>query len=84
MQETVCVLTKPHLAAAPREVFCRALFVMSLSNRAVAIAGIVPDRNDQSLDNAIIEPEDHVGQTAGEVRCRNRLDGLLSYCHRAA
>jgi hypothetical protein len=42
------------------------------------------ERNHQGLDNTLIEPEGHVGQTAGEVQCRDRLDGLLRYYHRAA
>ena len=37
------------------------------------------ERNHQGLGNSLIEPKDHVGQTAGEVKCRNRLGCLLSY-----
>jgi len=42
------------------------------------------ERNHQGLDNTLIEPEDHVGQAAGGVQCRDRLGGLLQYYHRAA
>jgi len=42
------------------------------------------ERNHQGLDNALIEPDGYVGQTAGEVQCRDRLGGLLRYYHRAA
>ena len=42
------------------------------------------ERNHQGLDNVIIEPEAHIGETDGEVQCRDRLGGLLRYYHRAA
>ncbi len=42
------------------------------------------ERNHQGLDNTLIEPEDHVDQTDGQVQCRNRLGGMLRYYHRAA
>ena len=42
------------------------------------------ERNHQGLDNVIIEPDAHVGRSDGEIQCRHRLGGLLSYYHRAA
>ena len=42
------------------------------------------ERNHQSLDNKIIEPDDGVGQTTGEINCRERLGGILRYYHRTA
>ena len=42
------------------------------------------ERNHQSLDNKIIEPDDGVGQTTGEIICRERLGGMLRYYHRTA
>jgi putative transposase len=42
------------------------------------------ERNHQSLDNKIIEPDDGVGQTTGEIICRERLGGILRYYHRTA
>ncbi len=42
------------------------------------------ERNHQSLDNKIIEPDDGVGQTTGEIICREQLGGMLRYYHRTA
>ena len=42
------------------------------------------ERNHQSLDNKIIDPDNGVGQTTGEIICRERLGGMLRYYHRAA
>ena len=42
------------------------------------------ERNHQGLGNTIIEPGDEVGQTDGEVECRERLGGMLRYYHRHA
>ncbi len=43
------------------------------------------ERNHQSLDNTIIVPGDEVGSSTGEVKCRERLGGLLKYyCREAA
>jgi transposase InsO family protein len=41
------------------------------------------ERKHQGIGNELIEAEPP-GQTGGEVRCRQRLGGLLSYYHRAA
>ncbi len=42
------------------------------------------ERNHQGLGNLLIEPEAEVGETSGEVKCRERLGGLLRYYHREA
>ncbi len=42
------------------------------------------ERNHQGLDNWIPEPGEEVGATAGEVRCRERLGGMLRYYYRDA
>jgi len=42
------------------------------------------ERNHQGLDNKIIQPSDEVGQSGGEIACRERLGGLLQYYHRKA
>jgi putative transposase len=42
------------------------------------------ERNHQGLDNKIITPGDEVGRQDGEIRCHERLGGLLRYYHRAA
>ncbi len=42
------------------------------------------ERNHQGLDNKIIEPGDEVGQIVGEIKCRERLGGLLKYYQRKA
>jgi putative transposase len=42
------------------------------------------ERNHQSLGNRIIEPDEEVGRTEGEIICDERLGGLLRYYRRAA
>jgi hypothetical protein len=42
------------------------------------------ERNHQGLDNKIIQPEPSVGNSEGEIACRERLGGLLKYYHRRA
>ena len=42
------------------------------------------ERNHQGLDNQLIEPGEDVGRTLGEVKCSERLGGLLRYYYRDA
>jgi hypothetical protein len=42
------------------------------------------ERNHQGLENRLIEPGSEVGQTTGQIECRERLGGLLRYYHRKA
>jgi len=42
------------------------------------------ERNHQGLGNQLIQPEESVGKAEGEIRCSERLGGLLRYYHRAA
>jgi putative transposase len=42
------------------------------------------ERNHQGLGNELIVAEAGVGAAEGEIRCRERLGGLLRYYHRAA
>ena len=42
------------------------------------------ERNHQGLDNKIITPCDEVGRRDGEIKCHERLGGLLRYYHRDA
>ncbi len=42
------------------------------------------ERNHQGLDNRLIEPNEDVGRSAGEVVCDERLGGLLKYYRRKA
>ena len=42
------------------------------------------ERNHQGLGNQPIQPEESVGKAEGEIRCSERLGGLLRYYHRAA
>ena len=42
------------------------------------------ERNHKGLDNQLIDPEEGVGQTAGQIRCRERLGGMLKYYYRQA
>jgi putative transposase len=42
------------------------------------------ERNHQGLENKIIRPEFTPFPTAGAIKCRRRLGGLLNYYHREA
>ena len=42
------------------------------------------ERNHQGLGNKLIEPAEEVGQTEGEIHCREQLGGLLKYYYRKA
>jgi transposase InsO family protein len=42
------------------------------------------ERNHQGLDNHLIAPEVALGRQGGQVVCRERLGGLLSYYHHEA
>ena len=42
------------------------------------------ERNHQGLGNKLIEPSEEVGQTEGEIECRERLGGLLKHYYRKA
>lgn len=42
------------------------------------------ERNHQGLGNRLIEPDFRVGESAGDIRCRERVGGLLKYYYREA
>jgi transposase InsO family protein len=42
------------------------------------------ERNHQGLGNQLIDPGEEVGQSQGEIQCRERLGGLLRYYYRDA
>jgi len=42
------------------------------------------ERNHQGLDNRLINPNEDVGLSDGDVRCHERLGGMLRYYHRQA
>jgi hypothetical protein len=42
------------------------------------------ERAHQGLDHQILEPGPNVSRTAGVIRCRERLGGLLKYYYRQA
>jgi transposase InsO family protein len=42
------------------------------------------ERNHQGLGNQIIEPGEGLGPARGDVRCRDRLGGMLRYYYRHA
>ena len=42
------------------------------------------ERNHQGLDNRLINPNEDVGGSDGDVQCRERLGGMLRYYHRQA
>ena len=50
------------------------------------VAHFHTERNHQGMDNVILfpVPADRVGETAGEIRTRERLGGLLKFYYRAA
>jgi len=57
------------------------LFGEEMLQRAVReyIQHFHSERNHQGLDNRLIAPATEVGQRAGDIRCRDRLGGLLRY-----
>ncbi len=42
------------------------------------------ERNHQGLGNALIEPEERIGDRQGPVQVRQRLGGMLNYYYREA
>jgi transposase InsO family protein len=42
------------------------------------------ERNHQGLGNRLIEPAAGVGENRGQIKCRERLGGMLKYYYRAA
>jgi putative transposase len=42
------------------------------------------ERNNQGLDNQLIDPALDVGHGDGKIRCRERLGGILRYYFRQA
>jgi hypothetical protein len=42
------------------------------------------ERNHQGLNNKLLKPEASVGHRSGQIRCRQRLGGLLKYYYRSA
>ncbi len=42
------------------------------------------ERNHQGVSNRLLLPGSEVGQTAGDIACRERLGGLLQYFYRKA
>ncbi len=42
------------------------------------------ERNHQGLDNRLIDPSENVGDSTGDVQCRERLGGMLRYYYRQA
>jgi len=46
-------------------------------------AGIV-NGGGPLLENKIIDPGNEVGQVAGQIKCRERLGGILKYYYRDA
>ena len=69
------------------ECLSRMIFFGEKSLRRVVSASLDHyhgERNHQGLGNQIIEPGDEVGRDEGEIRCRERLGGLLRYYYRDA
>jgi transposase InsO family protein len=70
-----------------RELFRRMIFLGEAHlRRALAefIAHYHGERPHQGMGNQILEPGPEVGKSAGEIRRRDRLGGILRYYHRAA
>ena len=42
------------------------------------------ERNHQGLENKVINPAEDIGPIAGEIKCRDRLGGMLRYYYRDA
>ena len=49
-----------------------------------ARANLGHEISDTTVGNMIIDPGDEVGKEVGDVRCRERLGGMLRYYHREA
>ena len=49
------------------------------SNHAVGRTLYHTERNHQGLGNQLMDPGEEVGQSLGEVQCRERMGGLLRY-----
>jgi transposase InsO family protein len=62
------------------------LFGQHILRRCITefIAHYHAERNHQGLKNRIIDPDDSVGGTVGEIVCRERVGGLLKYYRRRA
>ena len=81
----------PHAERFVRSIKCECLAKMiffgeSHLRRAIEqfVAHYHGERNHQGLGNQLIQPGESVGKAEGEIRCRERLGGLLRYYHRAA
>ena len=71
----------------PEECLDRRIFFGETSLRKAVREFLAHDhaeRNHQGLENRLIEPGPEIGRAAGEVRCRERLGGLLRYYYRKA
>jgi transposase InsO family protein len=42
------------------------------------------ERNHQGLENKVIDPAEDIGPITGEIKCRDRLGGMLRYYYRDA
>ena len=42
------------------------------------------ERNHQGLGNKVIEPDEEFGRASGDIKCRERLGGMLKYYYREA
>jgi putative transposase len=81
----------PHIERFMRSVkeecLDRMLFFGEMSLRKAVrdfLAHFHSERNHQGLDNRLIEPSDEVGHRTGQIRCRERLGGMLRYYYRKA
>lgn len=69
------------------ECLSRMIFFGETSLRKAIVAYLAhyhQERNHQSLDNLIIEPGNEIGKRHGQIKCRERLGGILRYYHRDA
>jgi putative transposase len=65
----------------------RTVFFGEVSLRKAVVECLKHDhgeRNHQGLANRIIVPGSEVGRGCGDIRCRERLGGLLRYYYRKA
>ena len=69
------------------EALSRMIFFAEVSLTRAVVAYLEhyhAERNHQGIGNELINPGDEVGRKSGEIKCRERLGGMLKYYHRKA
>jgi putative transposase len=75
------------MQALKEECLDRMIFFGESSLQAAVVSFLAhyhAERNHQGLGNRLLEPDEEVGRTKGEVVCRERLGGMLRYYYKQA